>query len=757
MRSFSYSILKLLYFFISFNFLVAEYEIYHHIRINLDYNDQLLELFELGIPIDHHQRNKDNSIDIILSTSEKNILLQNDINFEVIQQDLTNYFLNRSQPSVDRDFPLGSMLGNYTLVEAVNQIDTLFNLYPDFVSEKDSIGTSIEGRTIWAFKLSDNPSINEDEPEVLFTGLTHAREPLSMMNLFYFAHWLCENYNSDLTANYLLENREIWFVPIINPDGYAYNESISPQGGGMHRKNRKPNPSNSNCNSGTQQGVDLNRNYGYNWGANNSGSSGNPCSAVYRGSSAFSEPETETIRNFILSREFINVLHYHSYSNFLIHSWGDGSLPNDPDLTTLREIGKEMTRYNGYLVGTGIETVGYGVNGDAVDWSYGTAGLISYTPEVGSFSDNFWPSEDRVIPLCQDQIHSNSIFALISGSDYIIYDIIFNNVYPDMDDTVSISLVVQNRGLSNSNGSITLDITPLNDYSYLNVDDLIIESLPARTTDTTNILLSISSDVHNGFKGGFIVSLHDSSSFENTDTVSIIFGDPVEIFFDDAEYGMTDWSEDDNWGTIFDASEGLSSITDSPVGNYIGDWGTSKSQLTRTINFSGISYPFLTFDTKWNIEQTYDFVQIQASIDEINWEPLSGNYTSIGSGSGVQTTGEPLYDGFQDDWVNESIDLSFYANKSQVWIRFLLKSDGAVEEDGFYFDNFSINGYSRFMKGDINRDNYLNIYDLVMLIELAVLDITLPDDLFPLADINIDNNIDYDDIISLIYLIMNTY
>ena len=177
----------------------------------------------------------------------------------------------------------------------------------------------------------------------------------------------------------------------------------------MHRKNRRSNPPNSSCNMGTQQGVDLNRNYGYNWGANNSGSSGNPCSAVYRGSSAFSEPETEAISNFILSREFSNVLHYHSYSNFLIHSWGDGSFPDEPDLTTLREIGKEMTRYNGYLVGTGTETVGYGVNGDAVDWSYGTAGLISYTPEVGSFSDNFWPSEDRVIPLCQDQVYSLSL------------------------------------------------------------------------------------------------------------------------------------------------------------------------------------------------------------------------------------------------------------------------------------------------------------------------------------------------------------
>ena len=749
--------LKIILFFITFNFLFAEKEIYQHIKINLHHTDQLLELYELGIALDHYQKNKDNTLDIVLSKSEKNILVQNGINFQVIQDDLTNYYLDRSQPNVDREFPLGSMLGNYTLLEAINQMDTLSILYPSFVSEKDSIGTSFEGRTIWAFKLSDNPSIDEDEPEVLFTGLTHAREPLSMMNLFYFANWICENYNSDLTANYLLDNREMWFIPIINPDGYAYNESISPDGGGMHRKNRRLNPPNSSCNMGTQQGVDLNRNYGYNWGENNSGSSGNPCSAVYRGLSAFSEPETEAISNFILSREFSNVLHYHSYSNFLIHSWGDGSFPDEPDLTTLREIGKEMTRYNGYLVGTGTETVGYGVNGDAVDWSYGTAGLISYTPEVGTFSDNFWPSEDRVIPLCQDQVYSNSIFALVAGSDYIIYDRIFNNSYPEIDDTISISLVIQNRGLNNSNGSVTLDITPLNSYSSLSVDNITIETLPARSSDTTDILLSISSDIENGTKGGLILSLHDSSSFNRMDTVSIIFGDYEEIFFDGAENGMIEWSEDDNWGTIFDASEGLSSITDSPVGNYIGDWGTSKTQLSRIINFSGIFYPFITFDAKWNIEQSYDFAQFQASTDGVNWIPLSGNYTSIGSGSGVQTTGEPIYDGLQEDWINETIDLSFYTNKPRVWFRFALKSDGAIEEDGFYFDNFYIHGYSRFMKGDINQDNSINIYDLIMLIEFVILGNTLPDHIFPLADINFDNSINSDDIVSLLYLIMNSY
>ena len=746
--------LKIIIFYITFNFLFANPEIHKHVKINLYFTNQLLEL---GIPLDHYQKNKDNSLDIILSTSEIGILMNNGIEFEIMQHDITNYYLSRSRPSINRDFSLGSMLGNYTLQEAINQMDTLSILYPNFVSEKDSIGTSFEGRTIWAFKLSDNPAIDENEPEVLYTGLTHAREPLSMMNLFYFANWLCENYNNDLIANYLLDNREMWFIPIVNPDGYFYNETIAPDGGGMHRKNRRSNPQNSNCNTGTQQGVDLNRNYGYNWGVNNSGSSGNPCSAVYRGSSAFSEPETEAVSNFILSREFNNALHYHSYSNLLIHSWGDGSYPDEPYLTTLREIGNEMTHYNGYLVGTGIETVGYTVNGDAVDWSYGNAGLLSYTPEIGSFVDNFWPSEDRVIPLCQDQIYSNSIFAMVAGSDYIIYDKLYNNMYPSINDTISISLVIQNRGILSSNGPVTIDITPLNSFSNVSNDNIILESLSARSTDTTDILLSASSNIQNGFMGGIIVSIYDSSSYHIVDTVSMIFGDHQEIFFDGAENGMTEWSDDDNWGTIFDASEGLSSITDSPVGNYIGDWGSSTTQLSRIINFSGIFYPFVTFDAKWNIEKRYDFVQFQASTDGVNWTALSGNFTSIGSGSGVQTTGDPVYDGIQEDWINEVIDLSFYTDKPQVWLRFLLKSDGAVEEDGFYFDNFFIHGYSRFMKGDINQDNSINIYDLVMLIEFIFSGNTVPDNLFHISDINYDNHINSDDIVSLIYLIVNTY
>ena len=742
------------YFIITIYLLSAEDNIYQEIRVFHADPSTLQSLNNLGIPLDHVRKNKDESLDVVVTMEEAHVLLEIGIPFDVRQHDLTEYFVTRSMPGIERDFPLGSMLGNYTLLEAIAQMDTLRNMYPDFISEKDSIGTSIEGRTIWAFKVSDYPSVDEDEPEVLYTGLTHAREPVSMMNLFFFVRWLCENYSSDPTAEFLVNHREMWFVPIINPDGYVYNETIAPNGGGMHRKNRRPNPDNSNCNNGTQQGIDLNRNYSYNWGADNSGSSGNPCSAVYRGASAFSEPETEAISNFILARQFKNVLHYHTYSNVLIHSWGDGTFPDEPDLSTLREIGAEMTRENGYAVGTGTETIGYGVNGDAVDWTYGTAGLISYTPEVGSYADNFWPSEDRVVPLCQDQVHSNKIFALVAGSDYIVYDRLFDNQFPTLEDTVAISLVIQNRGLADSDGSVSLTINPLNDVSLINSQTVIIQTIPSRTTDTTIIFLSVPAGSINGTKAGLVITIQDTSSLEKLDSVSVIFGTPEVIFQDGGENGMTFWTDDDEWGTVQDAAEGMYSITDSPIGDYVGDWGTSITQFINPLSFAGVVYPYVTFESKWSIEKNYDFVQFQISTDGISWHPLSGNYTTIGSGQTAQPSSEPGYDGYQEDWVNEFIDLAIFAHEPEVNIRFILSSDGSVEEDGFYFDDFSINGYQRFLKGDLYQDQILNVYDLLVLIEYTIFNNTIPANLIPIGDMNADGFVNADDIGSLIALIM---
>ncbi|SVC11743.1 uncharacterized protein METZ01_LOCUS264597, partial [marine metagenome] len=395
-----------------------------------------------------------------------------------------------------------------------------------------------------------------------------------------------------------------------------------------------------------------------------------------------------------------------------------------------------------------------GVNGDAVDWTYGTAGLISYTPEVGSYADNFWPSEDRVVPLCQDQVHSNKIFALVAGSDYIVYDRLFDNQFPTLEDTVAISLVIQNRGLTDSDGSVSLTINPLNDASLINSQTVIIQTIPSRTTDTTIIFLSVPAGSINGTKAGLVITIQDTSSLAKLDSVSVIFGTPEVIFQDGGENGMTFWTDDDEWGTVQDAAEGMYSITDSPIGDYVGDWGTSITQFIYPLSFLGVVYPYVTFKSKWDIEANHDFVQFQISTDGISWHPLSGDYTTIGSGQTAQPSSEPGYDGYQEDWVNEFIDLAIFAHEPEVNIRFILRSDGSVEEDGFYFDDFSINGYHRFLKGDLHQDQILNVYDLLVLIEYTIFNNTIPANLIPIGDMNADGFVNADDIGSLIALIM---
>ena len=140
--------------------------------------------------------------------------------------------------------------------------------------------------------MSNNPSVDQPaKPQMLVTSLHHAREPGSLSAVIYYLSYLLENYSTDTHIKTIIDNTELYFVPCVNPDGYIYNITTYPGGGGMWRKNRR-------VNAGGSFGVDLNRNYGYNWGFDNVGSSPNGVSDTYRGASAFSEPETQAVRNF---------------------------------------------------------------------------------------------------------------------------------------------------------------------------------------------------------------------------------------------------------------------------------------------------------------------------------------------------------------------------------------------------------------------------------------------------------------------------
>jgi len=243
------------------------------------------------------------------------------------------------------------------------------------------IGLSLEGNEIFALKISDSPDLDEDEPEVLYCALHHSREPLSGEIVRSFAHHLLESYGIDPRVTAIVDTRELWLVPVVNPDGYLYVDSTD----SFWRKNRRGG-----------FGVDLNRNYGTEWGYNDEGSSPSTASQTYRGAFPFSEPETRVLRDFVDSREFVFSYDLHSYGDLYLPPWGYSPRLAD-DFDVLLHHGQTMAAGNGYAVGPPPLLL-YPANGVSIDYCYdevpGRSRILAYTPEVGPW---FYP-DPALIP-----------------------------------------------------------------------------------------------------------------------------------------------------------------------------------------------------------------------------------------------------------------------------------------------------------------------------------------------------------------------
>ncbi|MFT7541410.1 MAG: carboxypeptidase T, partial [Gammaproteobacteria bacterium] len=345
----------------------------------------------------------DGHVEIVANDSEQQQLVQAGIPFEVMHADLTAHLASRLTNNfpeaggtlgsfLSPPFAQGSMGGYYDFSQIESVLDQITAAYPNITTNKFSIGTTGQGDSLWAVKVSDNPDVDENEPEVRFDAMHHAREPQSMMTTLWTLLYLVENYGSDPLATYLVDNREIWFLPCVNPDGYEYNRQIAPNGGGLWRKNRRNN-------GGGSFGVDLNRNYSFQWG-NSSGSSGNSSDDTYRGPSAASEPEVAAMQAFIDSRSFVTALSSHSYSDLWLYPWGyTTSGPSNE--SEYAEISALATAINNYPYGP-ASVILYVANGVTFDYDHGVHGTLGWTPEIGSSSDNFWPPTSRIIPLAQD-------------------------------------------------------------------------------------------------------------------------------------------------------------------------------------------------------------------------------------------------------------------------------------------------------------------------------------------------------------------
>jgi len=205
-----------IFFMITITFSVSsEIELYKEIRIYSP-DSKVISDLNRNLHLDHVHLSDEGDLIFVVSESELDIINSLDIRYDILIDDLETFYQSRLTDNYTREFGLGSMGGYYTFDEIVYNLDLVYSECSEISTEKISIGQSFEGRDIWAIKFSDNPNSDEDEAEVLYTGLHHAREPMSYMNLFYYMYWLCDNYGTDELATNIINNREIWFVPAIN-------------------------------------------------------------------------------------------------------------------------------------------------------------------------------------------------------------------------------------------------------------------------------------------------------------------------------------------------------------------------------------------------------------------------------------------------------------------------------------------------------------------------------------------------------------
>jgi carboxypeptidase T len=264
------------------------------------------------------------------------------------------------------------------------------------ITRLQSIGKSIEGRDLWAIHINTAPEalINGEstKPGFIVMGAHHAREHLSVEIPLMFAKHLLDNRN-DTRISALLESRDIWVIPMVNPDGAEFDIATAKYR--MWRKNRRDNRDG-------KFGVDLNRNYGFKWGTG--GSSKDTGNDTYMGTAPFSEPESQAIRDFVNAHLNAKVLlTVHTFSELILYPWGHtyDQIGNAKDHQVFETMARTMAQWNKYTPQQSSDL--YIASGDTTDWAYGEHGIFAFTFELSPKSmwdgGGFYPGQgviDRV-------------------------------------------------------------------------------------------------------------------------------------------------------------------------------------------------------------------------------------------------------------------------------------------------------------------------------------------------------------------------
>lgn len=325
-----------------------------------------------------------NNVLMLATHAEAAVLKERGYDFTIVMEDTVQLNLYKraiygATMTISSDY--------HTYEQIMQKVDALVRQHPKVI-KKIAIGqTTQEKRTIFAVKISSDVGKIQDKPGILFNGCHHSDELIGAEIATALMQELVAQYNKDSTITDWVNGYEIYIVPVVNVDGhYVVTHNIDPR----WRKNARDLNNNSILYE-YPEGVDLNRNYDFNWAK---GGSNDSLNLRYRGQYPFSESENRAMRNLLQKKKFLLSITYHSQGEVIYYPWvwGDRKAPDDKLLT---EIANGLA---GSIVTMDGDTTykaeyGAGMVGQSYPWFYGRHGTFDFVVETGKGAHIFPPEE----------------------------------------------------------------------------------------------------------------------------------------------------------------------------------------------------------------------------------------------------------------------------------------------------------------------------------------------------------------------------
>ncbi|MDP8232538.1 MAG: M14 family zinc carboxypeptidase [Candidatus Zophobacter franzmannii] len=624
--------------------------------------------------------------------------------YDMLEQEM--FLLNSQHSDISQLTTIGESWGKMTY-------DAGNDAYQDFQHD------------LLAMKISDNPSVDEDEPVIYFVGAHHAREPISVEVVMNLMTHLLENYASSASVQQFVDNYEIWFIPLLNPDGHKL---VIDEYDVWWRKNIRDNDNDNEIsppsNTGyATDGVDLNRNYGWHWGL--LGSSDNDYYATYHGTEAFSEPETQAFRDFLEEKRPVAGLSYHSHGSLVLYPFGYGRHTETADVEALEDLANGMAelihRGNGQEYTPNSEWELYPCMGGTDDYAYGTHRVFGFTIEL---ADTFIPDASLIPNICSENLNGQLYLLNRMNRSILKGHVLDSETGLPVEAKIFVNEIDgggtgQMDYISNPNfGSFYRMLTP-GDYTvtisadgYLAQSDIPFTILPNAPTELEIAFEpGVESALNIHLVDGLNIPLRvvdvniwspDLATYTTDDNgmcaIPTIQTGIHRVQITYSEFGVidrelevapntTDW-----YFTMQPATEIYTYETDTAGWDCSGAWGRSDDFAFEGTHSLSSKYPGYSMSSNSTATRTNPIDNSNDDLSLSFWaKPM---YTTIENQCYLQLSYDDNHwftiHGFYGnaDWENYQFDLSEYAS-DQIYVRFY-QYIGGTNNDGIFIDDFSI-------------------------------------------------------------------